>query len=107
MRYKLISLALLTLPCFAAFNAGVQIDVRTTGSDVNGGGFDPTVAIPGTDYSQQNMPQVAFTDLTVGATTTQLTSAANPFATCTTGTGYCGNTINITGGSGCTLGVYE
>ena len=27
------------------------------GSDSNGGGFDPSVASPGTDYSQQNSAQ--------------------------------------------------
>jgi hypothetical protein len=35
-----------------ALAAGVQWDVRTTGSDTNGGGFDHTVVSPGTDYSQ-------------------------------------------------------
>lgn len=90
------------LYCLAAVQAGMQWDVRTTGSDNNGGGFDPTVSAPGTDYSQQNSPQVAFTDLVVGSTTTQLTSAAHPFSAA-----YPGNTINITGGSGCTTGHYE
>jgi hypothetical protein len=100
-------LFLLVQPSFAAIAATAQWDVRTTGNDANGGAFDPSVTIPGTDYSQQNSAQVAFTDLVIGGTTTQVTSAANPFATCTAGVGYCGNFIHITGGSGCTVGWYE
>src|SRR6185312_6209065 len=82
--------------------ATVVWDVRTTGSDTNGGGFDPGVTSPGTDYSQQNAAQVAFTDLVIGATTTQLTSAANPFTAA-----HVGNTINIISGKGFTTGRYE
>jgi hypothetical protein len=107
MRKLLVLLLLLPSPAFAAIAGTAQWDVRTTGNDANGGAFDPSVAIPGTDYSQQNSAQVAFTDLVIGGTTTQVTSAANPFATCTAGVGYCGNLINITGGAGCTTGWYE
>ncbi len=95
------------LPARAAIAATMQWDVRTGGVDTNGGGFDASAAIPGQDFSQQNAAQVAFTDLVIGATTTHLTSALNPFATCTAGVGYCGNVINITGGAGCTVGWYE
>jgi parallel beta helix pectate lyase-like protein len=77
----------------------VQWDVRTTGNDNNGGGFDVTSA--GTDYSQQNSPQVAFTDLVIGATNTQLTSAANPFTSA-----YVGNIIHVLSGTGFTVGFY-
>lgn len=80
----------------------MQWGVRTTGSTTNGGSFDSTVWAPGTDYSQQNSPQVAFTDLVISTTTRQLTSAAHPFSSA-----YPGNVINITGGSGCTTGRYE
>lgn len=84
-----------------SLSATVQWDVRTTGSDANGGSFDPGVTSPGTDYSQQSSAQVAFTDLVIGATTTQLTSAANPFTSA-----HVGNTINITSGTGFTAGRY-
>ena len=83
-------------------NGVAQFDVRTTGSDSNAGCFDPSVTSPGTDYSQQNSPQVAFTDLVIGATNTQLTSAANPFTSA-----FVGNCIIITAGTGFTTGLYE
>jgi hypothetical protein len=86
-----------------SLSSGVQWDVRTGGSDSNGGGFDPTVSSPGTDYSQQNSPQVAFTDLVIGATTTHLTSALNPFTSL-----HVGNLVNIPSGlTGFTAGIYE
>lgn len=84
-----------------SLSATVQWDVRTTGNDANGGSFDPGVTSPGTDYSQQSSAQVAFTDLVIGATTTQLTSAANPFTSA-----HVGNTINVTSGTGFTAGRY-
>lgn len=77
----------------------VQWDVRTTGSDTNGGGFDSSSS--GTDYSQQDSPQVSYTDLVIGATNSQLTSAAHPFTSA-----HVGNIINITGGTGFTTGRY-
>lgn len=85
-----------------ALSATVQFDVRTTGNDANGGGFDPGVASPGSDYSQQSSPQVVFSDLVIGATNTQLTSALSPFSSASVG-----NLINVTGGTGFTTGRYE
>lgn len=85
----------------AAVSTTTQWDVRTTGNDTNGGGYDPSVSVPGTDYSQQDSPQYTFTDLVIGGTTTQFTSALNPVVA-----GMVGNVINITGGSGCTTGRY-
>jgi hypothetical protein len=82
-----------------AIPSGVHWDVRTTGNSANGGGFN--LAATGTDYSQQNSPQVTYTDLVIGTTTTQLTSAANPFTS-----SHVGNIINITGGTGFTAGRY-
>lgn len=79
-----------------AFNAGTQWEVRTTGSDTNGGGFNITST--GTDFSQQDAAQVAFTDLVIGATTTQLTSVAHPFVAADVG-----NVINIVSGTGFTV----
>lgn len=95
-------LLLMPLPCFAALQATVNFDVRTTGADTNAGCFDPGVASPGTDYSQQNSPQVTYSDLVIGATNTQLTSAGNPFSSASVG-----NCVKITGGTGFTAGTYE
>jgi hypothetical protein len=53
---------------------------------------------PGVDYSQQDAAQVTYTDLVIGATTTQLTSVANPFSSASVG-----NIINVTGGTGFTV----
>lgn len=97
---RFLLVALIALPCYGALPSTVQWDVRTTGNDANGGGFDTAKA--GTDFSQQNAAQQAYTDLVIGATTTQLTSAAHPF-----GATEPGNLINITGGAGCTVGRYE
>lgn len=74
-----------------------DFEVRTTGSDPNGGGFD--IASTGTDYSQQNSAQVAYTDLVVDPTTnTNCTSVITPFTSL-----HVGNIINITGGTGFTV----
>lgn len=79
-----------------AFAANTAWEVRATGSDANGGSFN--AGATGTDFSQQDSPQIAFTDLVIGTTTTQLTSVANPF-----GATSVGNMINITGGTGFTI----
>ncbi len=82
-----------------AFAATMEWDVRTTGSDSNGGGFDPVSGTPGTDYSVQDSPQVTFTDLVIdGTTNTKCTSAGNPFTSA-----HVGNVINITSGTGFTV----
>jgi hypothetical protein len=56
----------------------------------------------GSDLSQQDAPQVTYADLVIGATNTQLTSAASPF-----GAAHVGNLINVTGGTGFTTGRYQ
>ena len=81
---------------FGAFAAGTAWEVRTTGSDANGGGFNQ--ASTGTDRSQQDVPYTAYTDIVIGGTTTQGTSAAFPFDATSVG-----NVINITAGAGCTV----
>ena len=82
-------------------SSGVVWEVRSTGDDTNGGGFDSTVTSPGTDYSQQTAAQVTYTDLVIGATNTQLTSALNNFTSA-----HVGNLVNVTGGTGFTTGWY-
>jgi hypothetical protein len=100
---KLALLLLVSSPVWASCcNSTMNWDVRTTGSDNNGGGFDSGVASPGTDFSLQNAAQQAYTDIVIGGTTTQITSAAHAF-----GSTHPGNVINITGGAGCTTGRYE
>ena len=101
---KLIAIAtwlLCALPVLAGLSSTVQWNVRTDGNDNNGGGFDSSVGSPGTDYSRQAAAQVAFTDLVIGATNTQLTSVLNPFTSADVG-----NLIQIFSGSGFTTGIY-
>lgn len=52
-------------------NAGAQWRVRQSGNELNGGGFDPFVTSAGTDYSDQDAPQLSSTTgtCTVGSTT--------------------------------------
>jgi hypothetical protein len=89
---------------YGAISATAVWDVRTTGADTNGGGFDASVASPGTNFSLQNSPGVAYTDLTIGATTSTYTSTLNPV-----GTTIPGNMLQIvsTVSGTCTAGVYE
>jgi hypothetical protein len=100
---KLIIIFILCLLCgLPAFCTGfgnlTQWDVQTTGSNSNGGGFDPGVVAPGTDASEGS--PTAFTDLV--AVTTTATSATLSF-----GTASPGNFIYITGGTGCNTGRFE
>lgn len=92
--FCLAILALHTLPAFGAFTATTQWDVRTTGSDSNGGGFDTSAT--GSDKSQGSA--TAFTDLVIGGTTTQGTSATLAFDATSPG-----NILNVTSGAGCTV----
>jgi hypothetical protein len=82
-----------------ALAAATVWEVRTTGSDANGGAF--VTGASGTDRSQQDAAQIAYTDLVL-ATTTTLTSAAFPFSAAEVG-----NILNITGGTGFTTGWYQ
>lgn len=76
-----------------AFSGATSWEVRTTGSDANGGGF--VFGATGTDFSQQNSPQFSYTDIVIGATTTQGTSVGRPFSSVDVG-----NVINMTAGTG-------
>jgi len=103
---RTILLSAFLLPCcFATLNSSVVMEVRTTGSNSNGGGFDPSVSAPGTDYSQQDSAQCTMTDFTLGAgNNSQATSAS-----CPVGADWPGNLVTITtavSGS-CTAGTYE
>jgi len=82
-----------------AFAASVIWEARSTGASDNGGGFDPTSGVPGTDYSVQDAAQVTYTDIVIDAVTnTNCTSAGTPFTSA-----HVGNIINITSGTGFTV----
>lgn len=59
-----------------AFPSTAVIEVRTTGSDSNGGGFDPVLGAGATDYSQQASAQATGT---VTSSTTTVTATASIF----------------------------
>lgn len=67
-------------------------EVRTVGSDTNGGGFKAGAS--GTDWSQQTSPQYSVTDGVTNGTTT-ITSATANF-----GTDVVGNAVYVSGGTG-------
>jgi hypothetical protein len=96
----LLFAVLLALPLHAALPSGTVWEVRQASSDNNGGGF--VTGSSGTDFSQQASAQIAYTDLVIGATTTQFTSVLNPV-----GNTLPGNIVQIISGSGCTAGFYE
>ena len=83
-----------------ALQSSTVWEVRTTGNDANGGGF--AAGASGSDYSQQDAAQVVYTDLVIGTTSTQITSAANPFTPA-----HVGNLLNVVGGTGFTPGRYQ
>ncbi len=80
-----------------ALSANTVWEVRTTGADTNGGGF--VAGATGTDFSQQDAAQIAYTDMVIdGTTNTKFTSAANPVTSA-----HVGNVINIVSGTGFTV----
>lgn len=84
-----------------ALSASVVWEVRpSVGSDSNGGGFDPSVTSPGTDYSQQNSAQFTGTAGTA-AGTAAFTDVGHSFTSADVG-----NLICIASGSGFTTGWY-
>lgn len=85
-----------------ALPATLVWEVRPTNGTANaGGGFKAGGS--GTDFSQQNAVQVAYTDLVIDAVTnTNVTSAAFPF-----GATHVDNLVAITGGTGFTVGIFH
>ncbi len=84
-----------------AISPFVQWEVRTTGNDLNGGGFKDGAS--GTDFSQQDSPQLSNTDLAIDATfNTKVSSAGSPFTSTSVG-----NIIQVSAGTGFTTGFYE
>lgn len=84
----------------------IDWDVRTTGSDTNGGGFNTVAA--GTDRSQQNAAQVTIDNVTITAT---CNAAVITFTAGYTATAAdVGNVVNIitsSGGTPATAGRYS
>ena len=84
-----------------ALAATCVFEVRTTGSDLNGGAFK--AGATGTDRSQQDAAHASGTDLVVdGSDNTKVTSATHNFVAADVG-----NTIQIVNGGAWTGGVYE
>lgn len=86
-----------------ALDSTIVWEIRTTGSQNNGGGFKPGAT--GTDYSQQDTAQDSGTDLACAdgdAAAPVITSATHNFVAADVG-----NIIHITAGTGWTAGWYE
>ena len=83
-----------------AVNATAIWRVRPSGSNTNGGGFDPAISGVGTDYSGQNAAQASGTHGTTTGTTTFTDLTALAFTSA-----MVGNAIYITG-TGQTTGWY-
>jgi parallel beta-helix repeat protein len=81
-----------------ALSSSTVWEIRATGNAANGGGF--RLGAPGTDYSQQDAPQLTVTDAAATGTTT-LTSTTGGFTAA-----MVGNILQITGGT-LTAGFYE
>lgn len=94
-----LSWILIASPSFGAFGVAAAWDVRTTGSDSNGGAFDSGVASPGTDESQGAGTAATIT-LVSGTTGT-----CSPG--CTATTHGPGNFFDVASGAGCTTGPFE
>ena len=73
--------------------------VRVGGNASNGAGYDSTISGAGTDYSQQDSPQLSLTDLVCSGDTT-VTSVTGGFTTA-----MIGNAMKMSGG-GATEGYY-
>lgn len=82
-----------------ALDATIEWDVRVGGSDNNGGGYD-AISDGGTDYSQQNSPQLSVSDGAASGTT-NLQSTTGGFTSA-----MVDNVLKITGGS-LTAGHYQ
>lgn len=79
-------------------------EVRSTGNANNGGGFDPSVAGAGTDFSQQDSPAVTIDNATI---TTSITANVITFTAGYTPTSAdVGNVVHMLTGTNVTAGPY-
>lgn len=83
-----------------AINGAAVFRVRTGGNNVNGGGYDASIASAGTDYSQQDAAQLSGSVGTAAGTTT-FTDATATFTAA-----MIGNGLWIASGAGFTAGLY-
>lgn len=88
----------------ALSNLTTTWEVRTGGNDANGAGYDSSVS-GGTDYSQQDSPQVTFDGSTITATTSG-TSAVITITGYTVSNNDKGNIVKVSGGTNFTTGYY-
>ena len=86
-----------------AVNATAVWRVRPSGANTNGGGYDAGISSPGTDYSQQNSPQVTFNGSTVTATGTTATLTLTGYTVAATDVANC---LQIASGTNFTAGFY-
>lgn len=84
-----------------AINATAVWRIRPSGSNTNGGGYDPGIAGAGTDYSQQNVAQATGSHGTATGTTTFTDTTAAAFTSA-----MVGNALWIASGAGFTTGAY-
>ena len=83
-----------------ALNAAQQWWMRAGGLETNGGGFDATISGAGTNYADQDSPQLSITDLTSTNSTTA-TSALSTFTS-----QMVGNILRLASGTGTTPAYY-
>jgi hypothetical protein len=88
-----LALVLCATSAFAALPAGTVFEVRSTGSDTNGGGLVVGTAASGSDYTRQDTPQWSATD--GGVTTGNAT-----ITTASADAGMVGYLVYIAGGTG-------
>ena len=101
-KFLLLSLLLFPSVANAAISAGAVIEIRSAGGADNGCYWDGAVAVPGTDYTQQDAAQDSGTDLVIdGADNTIVTSATHNFVAADEG-----NSIRVSAGTGFTTGWY-
>lgn len=85
-----------------AVNATAIWRVRPSGSNTNGGGYDPGIGGAATDYSQQNAAQASGSNATCATgTSTFIDATANAFTSA-----MIGNAIWIASGTNFTVGAY-
>lgn len=83
-----------------ALTANLLWFIRVSGLETNGGGFDPSISGAGTNYADQDAPQLSITDLTSTNSTTA-TSILSAFTSA-----MVGNVLRIASGTGATTGYY-
>lgn len=88
-----------------ALSATTVWEIRTTGNAANAGGFNPSGGSPGTDYSQQDSPQVTIDGSTITATVNATTTLLDIVGYTVAATDN-RNLIRIAGGT-MTAGTYE